>query len=254
MRNLAQHRQLKKEAMLSTEEPQELPVIQMRELIYGISNIAMKADPIIHHERLRIKSLGSLLSLIQAGLSLNEKLQAWEDQAHGVYTYQTIEVAKLWPAGSPLVSKGPTIAHIYNSISVGSLWNSYRIIRIYLLRCLISGASRLAREACHAAEAAAHRESTVPMRNQIQRLANGICASVPFMLGEVDQEGFSRNARHTKAVGGLFLLWPLGSLLPLKSLPHEQVAWVQECLAHIHATFGIRMATTIVRIVKPEAM
>ena len=232
-----------------------MPVIQFRELCYRISNVVMEADYILQQKRLSADSLGSLLSLIQTGISLNEKIQAWDHQTHGVYAYKKIDVAQLWPANSPFASAGPTVAHVYNTISIGALWNGYRTTRIYLLRCLIRSAWRLAREAGDSSEEAmVHRESITRMRRQIQSLADDLCACVPYMLGEIDQEGVvAQNLPNysSKAVGGVFLLWPLGSLLPLDFLPREQVVWVQERLLYIHNALGIQQAMAIVRIVKP---
>lgn len=241
--------------MLGSEEPQEMPVIQYRELCYRISNVVMEADSILRQKRFGADSIGSLMKAIQAGISLNEKMQAWDHQAYGVYAYKKIDVAQVWPASSPFASTGPIVAHIYNTISIGSLWNAYRTTRIYLLRCLIPSAWRLAKEAGLASEEAmVHCDSITRMKHQIQRLADDICASVPYILGEIDQEGnvariFPNN--NNKAIGGLFLLWPLGSLLPLDSLPREQIAWIRERLAYIYNALGIQQAMTIVRVVKP---
>lgn len=67
------------------------------------------------------------------------------------------------------------------------------------------------------------------------------------MLGEIDQEANLRNVGQSKAVGGLFLLWPLGTLLFLEYLPPEQIAWVKKRLIYIRNALGIQQAMSIVR-------
>ena len=137
--------------------------------------------------------------------------------------------------------------HTYDSLSIGSLWNAYRTDRIYLLQHLIQGASHLVK-----AETYATRTSIPQLVHRLtaqrKALADDICASVSYMLGEIDQQANLRDPRQSKAIGGLLLLWPLGSLLYLNFLPTEQNAWIKERLAFIRDVHGIQQVKVVLSL------
>lgn len=209
--------------------------------------IATETDKILQQDCLNVESIKSLSSLFQSGSLLNNGLQTWEDQTFELYGYQSFDVAQFLPTGTPLATEGATITHVYTSLSIGAMWNFYRTTRIFLLRCLIRC---LAGGEEHDLATTMSRESITPIVAQIQVLADNVCASVSYMLGEIDQEAKLRDIGQSKAVGGLFLLWPLGTLLFLEYLPPEQIAWVKKRLIYIRNVLGIQQAMSIVRFVE----
>ena len=142
MKNLSEKRELDESALLLSNENQELSVIQLRDLVYGVCHVTKEMDSIIQHKRLDSDSLESLSSLAQSCMSLDERLQAWEDQAFRIYRYHSFDTAQLWPPGTSLAIGGPSSIHVYSSISIASMWNTYRTTRIYLIRRLIRSLSR----------------------------------------------------------------------------------------------------------------
>ena len=204
--------------------------------------MATKTDELLRQQSLGSDSVERLLGLVQDGTLLNERLQAWEDRASAKYTYQTIDASQCWPNDSYMAITGANIIHIYDSVSVGNLWNCYRTTRLYLIRLVLRAVFRLATDEVHAPEITTDHGITVQLVSQRRVLADDICASVPYMLGEVDQQAHLQNARQSKAVGGLFLLWPLGTLLFMDFLPSERSAWIKERLTYIRDGLGIQQA------------
>ena len=49
--------------------------------------------------------------------------------------------------------------------------------------------------------------------DKVQSLVADICASVPYLLGELDQEGKLQHPQRIKAIGGFYLLFPLRAML-----------------------------------------
>lgn len=81
------------------------------------------------------------------------------------------------------------------------------------------------------------------LEDKLSVLYDGICASVPYLLGEIDQQGRLQQSRHGKAVGGYFLLWPLRLLLFRGPTDEAQRAWIKKQLTYIRANMGIQQAT-----------
>ena len=82
----------------------------------------------------------------------------------------------------------------------------------------------------------------------IPDLINGIFASVPYMLGDVDQNGNLCYPHQRKAAGALMLLWPLRLLLHLDVVDSKQRDWIKERLEYIRNALGIH--DTQERVVK----
>ena len=154
-------------------------------------------------------------------------------------------MAQVWPANTPLAMEGASVAHVYTSLSIGAMWNFYRTTRILLLRCLIR--CSVAEDGCGLAATTKY-ELVKPIVAQIQGLADDVFASVPFMLGQIDQEANLRDVGQSKAIGGLFLLWPLGTLLFLEHIPPERIEWVKNRLIYIRNALGIQQGMSIVQL------
>ena len=240
MRKLSDKDELDESAAFSADEDQDLVVIQMRSLIYAVCHATKEMHNIIQRVRLDDDSLHSLSRLIRSSTLLDENMKTWEEQTYKTHQYHHVNAAQLWPPESPLAVGAPTTIHVYSSVSVASMWNLYRTTRLYLLKSISRSSSRLAHEQGQDAYSPGHKESEATLQSQMQRLSNDVCASIPYMLGEVDEEKHVQQNRHNKAAGGMFLLWPLGSLLPLGVLPPEQVAWVGERLDYIRNGLGIQ--------------
>lgn len=85
--------------------------------------------------------------------------------------------------------------------------------------------------------------TSVPIPEELQKLVNNIFASVPYLLDEFDQDGSLKSPQQKKAVGALFLLWPLRLLLFCGPIDSAQRAWITERLMFIRNVFGIHKAT-----------
>ena len=78
--------------------------------------------------------------------------------------------------------------------------------------------------------------------DKIQSLVSDICASVPYLLGELDQEGRLQHPQHIKAIGGFYLLFPLRAMLFIEKVDPDQKAWIRKRLAYIKNALGIQGA------------
>lgn len=77
----------------------------------------------------------------------------------------------------------------------------------------------------------------------LPEIVNGILSSVPYLLGDVDQNGNLICPQQRKAAGAYALLWPLRLINHLNVIDSGQRAWIMERLTYIRNVFGIYDAT-----------
>ena len=247
-KNLSRNGEINSEALLSTNEEQEPLVIRLRLLNYRICQMSTKANKTLALPSLDPESAELLSGLIQSGGTMNDEFQTWEAEAYKLYQYHTFNMTEFWQNDIPRGTQGAAKLYTYNALSVACLWNNYRTSRNYLLRLLIRISARLSSEESSFPMSKPTEDSTIELRNQSLALADDVCASVPYVLGEVDEDANLQDPRRSKAVGGLFLLWPLGSLLHLDYLPPEQITWIKERVAYIRDALGIHQARAILNL------
>lgn len=240
MKKMSDKDELDEDAAFSINEDQELAVIHMRTLVYGTCHATKEMHTLTERERLGDDDLTSLADLIQSSTQLDKSLVAWEHQTSVTHPYHNVDSARLWPSQKQVPAGAPKTIHVYSSISIAAMWNLYRTTRLYLLKSLRRAGLRLMLEQGQTSIPEAHAKLEAELTGNLQRLSNDVCGSIPYMLGEVDQEDHLKHNQHNRAVGGMFLLWPLGSLLPLGVLPPEQIAWIQERLVYIRNGLGIQ--------------
>ena len=136
-----------------------------------------------------------------------------------------------------------TPIHLYSSPSMAYLWNQYRCIRIMLFKCVRRLLSRQSTSIPYDPQTTSSINKDIPAARELPDLINGIIASVPYLLGEVDSDGSLKMPQQRRAVGALFILWPLKLLLISNLANSMQRIWISERLAYIRNVFGIQAAT-----------
>ncbi|KAI9813256.1 MAG: hypothetical protein M1827_004198 [Pycnora praestabilis] len=253
MRNLNQHNHPSKESEALVRSPiRELPLRQNGILVCETCHFLARVDEIFN-EATTIPSTSDCLSeIIQAGLALDERLEFWPDQLPEDYRYTSIQTPNC--ASENTLGPHPKLScHLYSSSPMAPLWNLHRITRILLLANLVKCISMLAGDGAQQMAPTELIDYSAQAVNKIQSLADDICASVPYLLGEIDQDGMLRHPRHTKAIGGFYLLFPLRSMLFVKVIHPVKKAWIRKRLAYIKNTFGIQEALMDERHLQPAA-
>ena len=189
-----------------------------------------------------------LRDTINSIVSLNTRFKTWGDRAPGSHRFTGFErldgLSSIAPHGSP-----PGIpVHLYSSPSMAAFWNMYRCMRILLLRCLVACIWRQQEVNALDSSLPDINDQDISSAQDIPDLVNGIFASVPYMLGDIDQNGNLRSPQQRKAAGALMLLWPLRLLLHLDVIDSKQRDWIKGRLEYIRNALGIYDTTE--RVVK----
>ena len=246
-RNLSKRLRPSKDAVMIINDPRKEESIRIHgNLVYEVCNFLASADEILRSTPSLISAYGTdlrLRNLIREGFEIDRKLELWSEQISGRYIYIIMEApdCSLSELQSPS-HKRPSI-HIYSSGAMAYLWNLHRCTRIFLLQCIQDCIRRQKHiSQVHQQPLQIFAEEVGP-EDKLSFLYDGICASVPYLLGEIDQQGELQQLRHGKAVGGFFLLWPLRLLLFRGPTDETQRAWIKKQLAYIRANMGIQQAT-----------
>lgn len=216
-------------------------------LVCETCHLLAGADDILRQAALGPVQMTALIDIIDAGTILDEKLTTWSKQASGFYEYTKMEAPCPSPPSTPFALQTPPSIHLYSSTTMGGLWNQYRCMRILLLECLQRLSSRLRESTAWEPSPldTGNSEAIDRIPKEVEDLVDDVCASVPYLLGEVDQEGNLRQPQQKKAIGGFMLLWPL-RLIVIKGLGTSlQRNWIVKRLCYIRNVLGIYQATSL---------
>ena len=183
-----------------------------------------------------------LTEAINSCISVLEGFEAWCNDVPNLFRYESIPAPfASVPCSGPDPDRSYSI-HVYTNVSVAGLWNLHRICRILLIQCLNKCISLL--EASEPQQGLPDPLSTFKAESggKFQALVDDIYASVPFHLDEVDGAGHLRQPRQKKALGGLFILFPLLTLMREKIIPENERAWIVKRLSYVKHGLGIQRA------------
>ncbi|KAH8803513.1 hypothetical protein F5884DRAFT_805746 [Xylogone sp. PMI_703] len=188
-------------------------------------------------------------AVISAALELDSALEIWATE--NPYSYDTV----------PLKTRSNSVFadyyHVYPSIQTATTWNSYRSVRIILNSLLLPQIEHLINEDPIPIEdnfrdplsaSNKYRTFILRSRNILVELAQEICASVPFYLGDSTLSDTGSNCLHSPtpcAAGGYFLLWPLFVAACTSMVSEVMRTWVIEQLKMITDVMGIKQAGTL---------
>lgn len=172
-------------------------------------------------------------------LDLEQEVHRWIDDSPEMLHYWSI-----FPS-YPSISTDTSTSHLYpknmfifKNIRVATGWNVFWCARIYLLHSTLEYRNGLTLQGSQ--------DSVLPSQSAIcqslQDTVDNICATVPFLLGEVDSDGTLSAESRRRALGGYYLVWSLHVVGSVRCLPFTQEAWIADRLMHIGNVLGIKQA------------
>ena len=242
MRNLSQHIRPNRviEALVRSPIREPAPR-QLGALVCETCHLLARADDILSKGMTPSEVPDSLLETISRGAILDQKLEAWADALPEHYRYKSVHTPD-YPLENTLELHPIPSFHLYSNIFIASSWNLNRITRMILLTNVGKWISALVKASPQKTKSTENKDYDLQTTDKIQSLVGDICASVPYLLGELDQEGKLQYPQHTKAIGGLYLLFPLRAMLFIDSIDPVQKAWIRKRLAYIKNAVGIQGA------------
>ena len=166
-------------------------------------------------------------------IALDQKMQSWSDSAPEGLRFRPVPVEN-----TLLRIRYPERIWIFKGIQMANARNIFTCARIYLLQAMLDYRARLPLEDFTRSPL----PSEASIRQCLREFVGDICATVPFMLGEIDNQGALNFDGRRKAIGAYYLLWPLHVAATVKDLPAAQAVWIADRLFYIGHVAGIKQA------------
>jgi hypothetical protein len=175
--------------------------------------------------------------LLDHAIDLEYELSEWTQAAEGSWA---ISVA-INPSRTPTSGYCPTQVHRYSSVYAARVWNMYRVSRLIVQSITL-------RIICGQTPSSSKADEGNAIERSIRENVNGICASVPYLLGQTlntvmdktcaasintqpnqsvaDESASARNGRFS-------LIWPLYVACSTPLISEEQKYWMRAQLHFI---------------------
>jgi hypothetical protein len=137
--------------------------------------------------------------------------------------------------------------HKYQGFSIASAWNEYRIARCLVNDLLLSylDSSRSANQAC---DPSVSLKQCDEAQETVRKLCTDICASVPYFLGQLNQNDPPR-----PGVGAHEVMWALFVCARMPCVHEEQRVWVILQLDKIGHEMAVRQALPLANLIRSKA-
>ncbi|EED21352.1 C6 finger domain protein, putative [Talaromyces stipitatus ATCC 10500] len=143
------------------------------------------------------------------------------------------------------------IYHVYQSAFICVLHNHYRYGRIFINEILLNRLARMTtqpefvptpefKDLCHR------------LCDTSRKLANDICATVPYLCGFLGDQQPSRSPFKSNPAGGLALLFPLFTAVSVDGHGSDTCRWIEETYKMIGRQMGIDQALALAQLTMVE--
>ena len=222
-------------------------------------NAASEAfNPAAHAAKLagivsRVKELQSLVPPVSEpglqhsgwdllALDLQQEMQRWSDASPEPFRYWSLPPCESLPFSDlDATSIYPKGIFVFKSVQTATVWNVFWCGQIVLLQTML--------EYRYGLSAEEYDRSPLPSRygiyQSLQDAVDNVCATVPFLLGEIDSKGALNTQSQGKAIGGYNQVWSLHVAGSVNCLSPAREAWISDRLLHIGNVFGIKQALVL---------
>lgn len=226
------------------------PSTHLAMCIYKICRVRAAVPELLVGDLTQQSTQQRLVQVLHQGISMDAELQSWSDRMSEPYRYKELCIADgPRQRTSNLLPMQPSNVHVYHDIWVASLWNHYRFARIRLLETLVDCESRLGSPGNPETRLQESSSSRRNWNETIVKMVDDICASVPFLMGDIDVQGNLNRGSSGIALGGYSLLWPLHVASSARIIGADQKAWIKGRLRHLGTVMGINQAHLLAAMV-----
>jgi hypothetical protein len=215
--------------------------------IMNVPNLQCLANSLLSQSAQTCRE-SAIVNLIQSAKNLDIDVSTWTKTLPATWSYTITTSINIFPDSNfPRPEFIPSQIHRYRDIYTARVWNLYRVSRLILQSIILRSASWLLTKL-----ALSHQDTdaTSAKRNS-EGLVNGICASVPFLLGHdsskmklpiskdfSEQEMLwpqtaTEKASTSAQTGRYSLIWPLYIACSVSSISDSSREWMRLQLRRI---------------------
>lgn len=178
-----------------------------------------------------------LTETLKGAFSVHCQLLAWKTSLPAELKYQAYIIPDMAYHNGQLAFSTKFI--LFTDIPQAAMWISYWCSQIHIIQNLVLGLGILRQISDDALELAISKND---LQTHVLKTVDDICASVAYMLGDVDEKGDLRVGSEVKALGPFFMLRGLLVVNMVDGISTAQRRWVQECLLRIGHQWGVKTA------------
>ena len=249
MRNLTLHLSPSDMADVRSTASDRMPEVQEHGiLVASTCRILARVKDVIDRASPDNGSFEELVEIISDGIALEKRFEAWVTNAPAEFRHTTLPSPVITTSSTTRESSLETSSpdpplYTYASPSIASLWNLHRCSRIKLNRRLANSLAKLTQISAGRPIPADYITFIAPAWMKIEVLTNEVFATVPYLLAEINGAGNLLQQREPKkAIGGLYLLFPLLTLFHSPETTPGQREWIKKRLFYVCNSLGIRKA------------
>lgn len=179
--------------------------------------------------------VGPPMACLESLQRLRRALQEWEDKLPMEWRPTVIPNPQFHTNSSVYL---PACLAIFPNISVSSIWTSYFIAQLSVLKSIA---------AINSLDSVASISSLDPLdvESSLVAVADAICSTVPYMLGLINSSGEMIVDGDTRCAKALFLTRSLYLAVQVSGLPDLQVQWMLDTLEFIGHERGVGQALVV---------
>ncbi|KAL6892165.1 hypothetical protein GGI43DRAFT_387038 [Trichoderma evansii] len=166
---------------------------------------------------------------------LQRALREWEDRLPAEWRPAVISNPQFQDYSSGYL---PACLVVFPNMSVSGIWTSYYIAQLSVLKS-IAAITALG------SVASISDLDLMDVQSSLVAVANTICSTVPYMLGQINSSGEVIVDGDTRCAKALFITRSLYLAAQVPGLPDLQVQWIQETLEFIGHERGVGQALVV---------
>lgn len=251
---MTRHEKPLEEAAAWTHLFTEGPPQEIAELSVHTAQICAEAQTLFDCNQPSTEWERGLLKVIKKATSIDLLYQGWVDKnsCSEIWRYQTFSLSP----NEALPADG--MVQVHHDFYTAYVWNSCRSKRAHLLEVCLHCISLLG---CHQGakdlssklkRLGLAEEMVTHLKCSIEDMVSDICATVPYMLGDIDSAGKLVLEGKRLPLAGFMLLWPLHVARASTNKDSEKEAWIRRRFEFIDDKMGIRYSRLMANKTKKE--
>ncbi|KAF2179985.1 hypothetical protein K469DRAFT_753652 [Zopfia rhizophila CBS 207.26] len=191
-----------------------------------------------------------LESMLNTSAMLESKMRTWSDMFTNNPQWRPLTIPNPSLAVSPADQGAPIEIQIFKNMDTVSILNICRTVRSHLCCDLLALIEYLKQTG------KALQPPHLLLKSYCERttllMAEDVCSSVPWILGEVNDCGKPMLVPKSQSINGYCLLWPLKQVLMSGGASDWRRNWIRSKFDYIGTALGMKMATQIAREMRIE--
>ncbi|OAA47116.1 hypothetical protein NOR_02752 [Metarhizium rileyi] len=180
-------------------------------------------------------TLEILTSLVHQAIRIQAQIGGWTNSLNPVWTPKTADIS-----GQVVVTFATRL--------LGIVWSLYHAALVFFYTGVLSCCRAvLMLHTCTTpcAEKELTETTSAMARQTILRMIDSICCSIPYNLGEVDEQGQTREVPKYKTSTSYYMIWPLALVAHCPYSTATQSRTCNETLERIRNMYGLGFVDTI---------